>query len=423
MRVLLLGSGGREHAMALAIHKSPSCTALFTCPGNPGTATLGTNITIQLTDFEKIAEFIQQEHIDLVIVGPEQPLAAGIADYLRPYCFVCGPNQAAAMLESSKSFAKHFFAKNNIPTAQYQVFTTGEYDNVLDYAHKLGFPCVLKADGLAAGKGVAICQNEPELKSTLQDFWADKTLQDAASKVVVEQYLAGKEISCFILTDGKEFIWLPEAKDYKRAQNNDLGPNTGGMGAVSPVPWFNETLKQQIIAQIIYPTLKGLQQEQIDYCGFLFLGIMVLDNQPYILEYNVRLGDPETQVVLPRIKADFAYLCYLAAAKKIQPNTHIEVSPETMLNVVCTSAGYPGKITTGHKIEITHTDALLFHAGTTLDENKQLITAGGRVINVTVAAESLKKAISHAYQAVQSVNFTGKTYRTDIGLDLLPDVH
>lgn len=419
---MLIGSGGREHAIASAIRKSRSCTGLWICPGNPGMAEVGININIQISDFEGIKNFIQQKKIDLVVVGSEQPLSLGITDFLQSFCAVCGPNQSASRLESSKSFAKQFFIDNNIPTARYQVFKIEEASAVLGYADELGYPCVLKASGLAAGKGVVICHDKHELSQSLHEFLTNKSLQQAAREIIVEEFLLGKEVSCFVLTDGREFIWLPEAKDYKRAQNGDTGPNTGGMGSVSPVTWFDNSLKERILRQIVEPTLFGLQKQSIEYRGFLFLGIMVVDNQPFMLEYNVRLGDPETQVILPRIEDDFVQLCYQAATKTIQPNTKLRISPETILNVVCASAGYPGEITTGHEIEIKPTKATIYHAGTIVDEKKRLLTAGGRVLNVTVAAKTLELAIANAYLAIQDINFTGIAYRTDIGLDLLPNV-
>jgi phosphoribosylamine--glycine ligase len=425
MNILILGSGGREHAFAWKISQSPLCTRLFVAPGNAGTAALAQNIALSLNDFEAVAQFVTENDIDLVLVGPEEPLVHGINDYFAASprlatVAVIGPDKSGARLEGSKDFAKVFMKKNNIPTASSATFTHETLQQGLTYVEKHSLPVVLKADGLAAGKGVIIAESAEEARETLHDMLANKKFGEASAKVVIEQFLSGIELSVFVLTDGKNYIILPEAKDYKRIGEGDTGLNTGGMGAVSPVPFADTAFMQKVEQQVIKPTIQGLQTEGISYTGFIFFGLMNVKGDPYVIEYNVRMGDPETEVVIPRVKSDFVELLKAAAQGKLN-----EVSLETDQNPAATtmlvSGGYPesykkGKVISGlDKIE----NVVAFHAATRQLPDGSIVTDGGRVIAVTATGATLDEALLKSRKAAEQIVWENKYYRKDIGLDVL----
>jgi phosphoribosylamine---glycine ligase len=422
MNILILGSGGREHALAKTISKSQNTQKLFILPGNAGTAKTGINVDIALSDFEAIKNFALEKSVELIICGPEDPLAEGIADFFAgnpkssKIKFI-GPKQSAARLESSKDFAKAFMQKHQIPTAAYQSFTPAEKNDAFNFLARMKAPYVLKADGLAAGKGVIITQDLETAKNALTEIFSGK-FGDAGNKVVIEEYLDGIELSAFVLTDGKEYLLLPEAKDYKRIGKNDTGLNTGGMGAVSPVPFADKSFMQKVENKIIQPTIKGLQNEQIPYTGFIFFGLMKVGNEPYVIEYNVRLGDPETEVILPRIKSDFTELLSATANHSLS-SVSLEIDPQTAASVILVSGGYPESYQKGLKISQTENvkDSELFHMGTKQD-NDRLLTNGGRVMAVTSLAGSMKEALNISYKNAEKIQFEGKYYRDDIGFDL-----
>ncbi|MGF1533841.1 MAG: phosphoribosylamine--glycine ligase [Bernardetiaceae bacterium] len=424
MNVLVLGSGGREHALSWAISRSPLCRQLFIAPGNAGTATLGVNVPLDLQKFAQIADLIDAHQIDLVIVGPEEPLVKGLVDFLKRECgpqlHVIGPQRTGAQLEGSKEFAKQFMQQHGIPTARYRSFTADTLDEGLAYLAEHPVPVVLKADGLAAGKGVYITDSIPEAQAVLVSMLEEQRFGAAGQKVVIEEFLAGIELSLFVLTDGKTALILPAAKDYKRIGEGDTGLNTGGMGAVSPVPFLSDDLAKRIQDQVVEPTVQGLAKDQIDFVGFLFIGLMIVDGQPYVLEYNVRMGDPETQAVLPRIQSDVLEM-FLAAAQQQLDTYTLRVSSETAVGIVLVSGGYPetyqvGKIITG--LEELDRHVLPFHAGT-LQEGKHVITNGGRVIALTALGDTLEAALRHAKRAAETIQFEGKQFRRDIGKDLM----
>ncbi len=424
MNLLLIGNGGREHALAWKIRQSPQCKKLFIAPGNAGTALLGTNLAIDIDDIEAIEYFLIHEKIEMVVIGPEAPLAAGWIDKMQAqpnlsHVAFIGPTMAGARLESSKEFAKEFMKRHGIPTAAYKSFSSKQYLEAIDFLRTLKPPYVLKADGLAAGKGVIIT---PEFETATQELSAmliGQRFGKASERVVVEEFLQGIELSVFVLTDGTDYVILPEAKDYKRVGEGDTGPNTGGMGAVSPVYFADGAFMTQVEQKIIKPTIDGLKKEGIPYVGFIFFGLMNVAGEPYVIEYNVRMGDPETEVVMPRLKSDLVEMMQRAAQQKLK-NFNIEIFPETAACVMLVSGGYPGDFTTGHKIfglEETHR-CNLFHAGTRLKDGVT-VTAGGRVIAVSALGSSLNQAIEIAYQNAEKINFQGKYYRRDIGNDLL----
>ena len=423
MNILLLGSGGREHALAWKIAQSPKITKLYIAPGNAGTHATGENVPLNIANFGEIKDFVIAHHITMVVVGPEAPLAAGLGDFfasdadLRPVAFV-GPQKNGACLESSKDFAKAFMRRYSIPTAEYQSFTSDLQEEGRKFLQTLSPPYVLKADGLAAGKGVVILSDlqaaEAELSAML-----DGKFGAAGSKVVIEEFLEGIELSVFVLTDGKNYVLLPEAKDYKRIGEGDTGPNTGGMGSVSPVPFADKTFMEKVKRQIIEPTIHGLQQENIPYKGFIFFGLMNVKGDPYVIEYNVRMGDPETESVIPRIKSDFVELLLATAQGKLD-NANVEISADAAVSVMLVSRGYPddyqkGKEITGNE---NSDDVLLFHAGTNHNEQGKTITAGGRVIAVTALAPTLEQAMETCYKQVENIHFEGIYFRKDIGRDL-----
>jgi len=422
MNVLILGSGGREHAIAWKIKQSPLCDKLFVAPGNGGTSTLATNISIDINDFEAVKTTIKANQIDLVLVGPEEPLVNGIVDVLRSdlslknLC-VIGPNKIAAQLEGSKEYAKAFMNKYGIPTAKAEVFDKNSLEKGFSFLESVKPPYVLKADGLAAGKGVIITDDLNEAKSTLENL-INGQFGKSSARVLIEEFLSGIELSVFVLTDGINYCILPEAKDYKRIGEGDTGLNTGGMGAISPVHFADQKFKQKIIDQIIRPTIKGIQAEDFDYRGFIFLGLINVDGDPLMIEYNVRLGDPETEAVMPRIESDLLELLRDAANQELKQDS-LRQTKETTATVMMVAKGYPGDYEKGSLItigEIPKT-ALVFHAGT-LTKETNLKTNGGRVIAVTGKGANLEEALDNSYRAVNQINWSGANYRRDIGKDL-----
>lgn len=424
MNILILGSGGREHAFAWKLSQSPLCDSLFVAPGNAGTATVATNLPIAFTDFSAIAQAVRQHQIDLLVVGPEEPLVNGIVDFLRKEpdltkLRIVGPDAQGAQLEGSKDFSKSFMQRHGIPTAASQTFTLDSLSEGLTYLETHSLPVVLKADGLAAGKGVIIAETVAEAQDTLRDMVSAGRFGEAGNKVVIEQYLRGIELSVFVLTDGKNYKILPEAKDYKRIGEGDTGPNTGGMGAVSPVVFATESFMRKVEDKVVKPTLDGLQKEGIHYVGFIFVGLMNTKSEPYVIEYNARMGDPETEVVLPRIQTDFVELLVAAADGELDKVT-MQVSPQTAVTTMLVSGGYPDAYEKGKPITALDQveEVTPFHAGTAAP-NGQVVTNGGRVLALTAIANSLENAVRRSQEAARTVQFDGKQYRKDIGLDLI----
>jgi len=420
MKLLLIGGGGREHALAWKIAQSPRCEQLFIAPGNAGTAQVGQNVDISPTDFAALEHLIEQNAIDLIVVGPEQPLVVGIADYFQARNIpVIGPSRVAAQLEGSKAFSKAFMKRHNIPTAQYEVFEKKQLGEALNYVKSQSYPIVVKASGLAAGKGVVICETQQEATKTVREMLSGEAFGNSGRTIVIEEFVKGVEVSAFVLTDGTDFLMLPMAKDYKRIGEGDEGPNTGGMGAVSPVPYLTESIEENIIQTIVLPTLKGLKAENIVYQGFLFIGLMLADDRPYVLEYNARLGDPETQVILPRIQNDILDLFEATYQHKLA-DISLEVDPQTCVTVVLVSEGYPGPYEKGKEIIGCKTinNSLLFHAGT-LEDGGQIVTNGGRVLAISSIGASIEQAVHQSLTNAVNIEFEGKTYRTDIGKDLI----
>lgn len=424
MRVLILGSGGREHAFAWKISQSPLCDKLFIAPGNAGTDQCGTNLNFSVNDFEAIRKCCIEEKIDMVVVGPEEPLVKGVTDYLisdpqLKDLDIIGPSQNGAQLEGSKAFAKAFMAKYNIPTAAYKEFTLLNYKDGVEYINKQKLPIVLKADGLAAGKGVVICENYLEALAEFELMIQRAKFGEASKKVVIEEFLKGIELSVFVLTDGKNYVLLPEAKDYKRVGEEDTGPNTGGMGAVSPVPFADEVFMKKVEEKVIKPTIAGLKNEGLEYRGFIFFGLMKVNDEPFMIEYNCRMGDPETEVVIPRLKNDF--LAMLVAATKQELNKiDLEEDQRFACTVMAVSGGYPGEYEKGYVIhglgEVNGPDSILFHAGTTLKED-DAVTNGGRVLCITSFADSISEAVEISKEQLQHISFTGISFRRDIGYE------
>ncbi len=424
MNILLLGSGGREHAFAWKLTQSPLCDTLLVAPGNAGTAQVATNVPVSATDFPAIADLIRTRSIDLLIVGPEEPLVKGVVDYMRQQpdlakLPIVGPDAEGAQLEGSKDFSKQFMQRHGIPTAASQTFTADILNEGLAYLESHSLPIVLKADGLAAGKGVIIAETVAEAQQTLTDMLSNGRFGSAGNKVVIEQFLRGIELSVFVLSDGVNYKILPEAKDYKRIGEGDTGPNTGGMGAVSPVVFATPSFLSKVEEKVVKPTLAGLQQDGIQYRGFIFIGLMKVNGEPYVIEYNARMGDPETEVVLPRIQTDFAELMMAAAQGKLA-NIDLQVSPQTAVTTVVVSGGYPDVYETGKIIsELDRLeDVTAFHAGTKAEDG-QILTNGGRVLVLTAQANSLENAVRKSQEAARRVQFDGKQYRKDIGLDLI----
>ena len=424
MTILLLGSGGREHALAWKILQSPKCSTLFVAPGNAGTETIAKNVNINILDFEAIKTFVIQENVEMVVVGPEDPLVNGIYDFFKhdsklKNISVIGPSKMGAQLEGSKEFAKQFLVKHNIPTAGYESFTAETVEKGCAFLETLQPPYVLKADGLAAGKGVLIIKDLAEAKEELRNMLVSQKFGSASSKVVIEEFLDGIELSCFVLTDGKNYKILPTAKDYKRIGEGDTGLNTGGMGAVSPVPFADEILLEKIETRIVKPTIAGLQKDEIEYKGFVFIGLINVKGEPIVIEYNVRLGDPETEVVIPRIKSDLVELFQAVANEKLNEIT-LEIDSRSATTVMLVSGGYPedykkGKVISG--LENIH-DSIVFHAGTKL-ENGKILSNGGRVLAVTAFGDTFQEAIKKSYQNIEKLHFDKMYFRKDIGRDLL----
>ncbi|QLC66828.1 phosphoribosylamine--glycine ligase [Flavobacterium sp. LPB0248] len=424
MTILLLGSGGREHAFAWKMTQSPLCEKLFVVPGNAGTAAIAENVAISATDFEAVKALVLKENISLVVVGPEDPLVKGIYDYFKNdeslrNIPVIGPSKLGAQLEGSKEFAKEFLMKHNIPTAAYDSFTAETVEEGCKFLETLQPPFVLKADGLAAGKGVLIIQDLEEAKTELRNMLVHAKFGTASAKVVIEEFLDGIELSCFVLTDGKSYKILPTAKDYKRIGEGDTGLNTGGMGAVSPVPYVDAILMEKIETRIVKPTIEGFQKDGIEYKGFVFIGLINVKGEPIVIEYNVRMGDPETEVVVPRLKSDLVEL-FLSVADQKLGDFNLEVDPRSATTVMVVSGGYPedfekGKVISGLE---NITDSIVFHAGTKLD-NGNVVTNGGRVIAVTSYGDNFQEAIKKSYQNIDKLSFDKMYFRKDIGFDLI----
>lgn len=424
MNVLILGSGGREHALAWKISQSHLLNKLYIAPGNPGTADIGINIPIQVNDFKAIAELCVEKEIALIVVGPEDPLVNGFVDYIQSdprlsKTKVIGPDKAGAQLEGSKYIAKTFMQKYGIPTALYKSFTTNEVAEALSYLEYHPLPIVLKADGLAAGKGVVICNDRNEAKRIATSILLDNIFGTAGNRIVIEQFLEGIEVSMFVLTDGYDYVMLPEAKDYKRIGNGDIGLNTGGMGAVSPVKFVDKAFKQEVIETIIKPTLEGLRKENILYKGFIFFGLMAVNNKPYVIEYNCRLGDPETEAILPRISSDFLMLLNKTSHTNLK-EVQCDIHNNHCVTVIAASGGYPETYETLFPIKINNyiENTIIFQAGTTASEQGQLLTKGGRVLAVTGIAKNKKEAQTLAYKQLEKIQFKKAYFRTDIGKDI-----
>lgn len=424
MKILLLGSGGREHALAWKMSQSSQCTKLFIAPGNGGTTQCGQNVPLSISDFDAIGQFCQQEQIELVVVGPEEPLVKGIVDYFRANeklnnIMIIGPSQYAAQLEGSKTFAKAFMQKYNIPTAGYREFEAASYEEGVRYINSHPLPIVLKADGLAAGKGVLICQNYIEAGAEFELMIQRNKFGEAGRKVVVEEFLDGIELSMFVLTDGINYVILPEAKDYKRVGEGDKGLNTGGMGAISPVPFADDLFMQKIEERIVKPTIDGLAAEAMDYKGFVFIGIIKVGDEPYVIEYNCRLGDPETEVVIPRLKNDLVEL-FTSTAKQTLDKVTIDCDDRYACTIMTVSGGYPGEFEKGFEIEGLETDtgadSLIFHAGT-LSAYGAVLTNGGRVFCVTSFGESVPDAVDKSKAVLEKIYFENMYYRRDIGYE------
>ena len=423
MNILLLGSGGREHAFAYLLSRSPRCKQLYIAPGNAGTALEGENVAMDATDFPRIKEFCLSKQISLVVVGPEEPLVKGIVDFFGQDTAlsqipIVGPSQKGATLEGSKEFAKEFMQRHHIPTARYASFTKDTIEEGLRFLESMKAPYVLKADGLAAGKGVVILENLQEAQAELKRMLLEEKFGTASQKVVIEEFLKGIELSCFVLTDGESYKVLPTAKDYKRIGEGDTGLNTGGMGAVSPVPFANETFMQKIEERIIKPTIEGLKKEQITYRGFVFIGLIKVGDDPYVIEYNVRMGDPETEVVLPRLQTDLVSLLEATAKGKLKDYS-LSIDPRSATTVMIVSGGYPeeyekGKIISGLQQE---GESIIFHAGTR-EKDGEVLTAGGRVLAVTSLANDFKDALKKSYRRIEKISFKNMYYRKDIGMDL-----
>ncbi|MGA0041658.1 MAG: phosphoribosylamine--glycine ligase [Flavobacteriaceae bacterium] len=423
MRILILGSGGREHTLAWKMSQSPLCDSLFVAPGNSGTFQVATNFEIDPTNFEAVIGLVKSEAIDMVVVGPEAPLVLGIHDAIKSdkelkNVAVIGPAKAAAELEGSKAFAKAFMNRHNIPTAAHDVFTADSLQKGLQFLSTLKPPYVLKADGLAAGKGVLIIDSLNEAQATLKDMLENQTFGEASRTVVIEEFLSGIELSCFVLTDGKSYKILPMAKDYKRIGEGDTGLNTGGMGAVSPVPFVDEMFYNKVESRIVRPTIAGLQKDQLPYIGVVFIGLIKVNDDPFVIEYNVRFGDPETEVVIPRIKSDLVEL-FASLNQGNLKDYPLEIDERTAATVMMVSGGYPGDYEKGKEIfGMKGVDGLhLFHAGA-IRVNDKTLTSGGRVMAVTAFGENHKVATKKIYDQIEKINFDGKNYRKDIGFDL-----
>jgi phosphoribosylamine--glycine ligase len=423
MTILLLGSGGREHALAWKMLQSSSCTKLFVAPGNAGTSEIATNVSLNILDFIALKAFVLSEKVEMVVVGPEDPLVNGIYDYFKKdeqllSVSVIGPSLVGAQLEGSKEFAKEFLVKHNIPTAGYDSFTAETVEKGCAFLETLNSPYVLKADGLAAGKGVLIIQNLEEAKTELRNMLVHAKFGSASAKVVIEEFLDGIELSCFVLTDGKNYKILPTAKDYKRIGDGDTGLNTGGMGAVSPVPFADAVLLEKIENRIVKPTIDGLLSDGIEYKGFVFIGLINVNGEPIVIEYNVRMGDPETEVVMPRIKSDLVSL-FKAVANQTLNEELLEIDERSATTIMLVSGGYPEDYEKGYEILGLGLvqESMVFHAGTKL-ENGKVVTNGGRVLAVTSYGNNVQEATKKSYQSIEKLSFDKMYFRKDIGNDL-----
>ena len=424
MRILLLGSGGREHALAWKIAQSSMLEELFIAPGNAGTRQHGKNVNIDPLNFEQVKTFVLENNIELVLVGPEEPLVNGIHDFFLAdeqlsKIAVVGPGKVGAQLEGSKDFAKQFMQRHNIPTAKYATFTKDTLENGYRFLEGTKAPYVLKADGLAAGKGVVILEDLQEAKDELKSMLADAKFGEASSRVVIEQFLKGMELSVFVITDGDSYKILPEAKDYKRIGEGDTGLNTGGMGAVSPVPFADNTFKDKIENQIIIPTIKGLKAEKILYKGFIFFGLINVKGEPYVIEYNCRMGDPETEVVIPRLRSDLLDLLEGVATNTLSERD-IQFTEQCAATVIMVSGGYPESYQKGKQIFGINavTESIVFHAGTSAD-GPSITSAGGRVLAVTSYGKNLEAALRRSYESIGKIEFDKAYYRKDIGFDVV----
>lgn len=420
MKILLLGSGGREHALAWKISQSDFCESLFVAPGNPGMTPFAENIELDILNFKSIADFVLSKNIEMILVGPEEPLVLGIYDYFSQnenlnHIHIIGPSQLGAQLEGSKSFAKQFMQRWNIPTASYREFHQENYEEGIAYLQQHPLPIVLKADGLAAGKGVVICETHDDALQVFEEMILKNKFGKASTRVVVEQFLKGIESSCFVLTDGEHWCLLPDAKDYKRIGEGDMGLNTGGMGAISPVPFIDDSYQKKIIEKIVEPSIRGIREEGIVYKGFLFIGLIHVDGEPYVIEYNCRMGDPETEVVMLRIENDLVPLLISLKENKLHEH-HCLFTKQSAAAVILVSGGYPESYEKGKVIDRMDDvqGSIIFHAGTKLVGN-QLETNGGRVLAVSSIANSLKEALALSKKNAELIQFEGKYYRKDIG--------
>ena len=421
MNILVLGSGGREHTLAWKIKQSPKCEDLLVGPGNSGTAQIAQNIKVNLNNFEQILSVINRHKIHMVVVGPEDPLVNGITDFLNekaPNVMVIGPTAAAAQLEGSKEFAKEFMQRHQIPTAAYKSFDARAIKDAKMFLRELNPPYVLKADGLAAGKGVVILEDIEQAEKELEEMLLNAKFGDASAKVVIEEFLDGIELSCFVLTDGENYKMLPTAKDYKRIGEGDTGLNTGGMGAISPVPFADDVFLNMIEKQVVIPTIEGLKADNLPYKGFIFIGLIKVNGEPKVIEYNVRMGDPETEVVIPRLKNDIVDI-FISIAQKTLNNVSLEIDDRAAATVMLVSGGYPETYEKGKVIEGLNEikDSILFHAGAVEKEGK-IVTSGGRVLAVTSLGENYIEALTTSYNNVKKIHFEGMYYRKDLGFDL-----
>ena len=423
MNILILGSGGREHTLAWKVNQSKKLGKLFIAPGNAGTSQIGTNIDIDINNFQSVKNELLNLSIDLIVVGPEVPLVNGFHDFISSdselkHITVIGPKKYAAQLEGSKKFAKEFMIRHNIPTAKYKSFTNQSLEEGHQFLEALHPPYVLKADGLAAGKGVVILNDLKEAKAELTDMLTNQKFGEASSQVVIEEFLDGIEMSCFVLTDGKHYISLPNAKDYKRIGEGDAGLNTGGMGAVSPVPFADDVFLKKVKERVVKPTINGLKIDKIDYQGFIFFGLIKVNNEPFVIEYNVRLGDPETEVIIPRLKTDLVEI-FIAAANQQLDTIEVEFDDRFATTVMLVSGGYPEayekekEITGLNKVS----ESIVFHAGTKLISNN-VVSNGGRVVAVTSYGNTLNEALQRSYDSIKGINFDKMNFRNDIGFDL-----